>query len=114
MSDPNIDEFYGRVARIERAHAHGRSFVAAGTLAPPERRRAGRVWPVARSLIAVALLFTLFKAALLVQIGAGAYEAKVASLATGGTVDRLGAVLMAADPLTLAFAGGIVRAAGTF
>jgi hypothetical protein len=111
MSDPNIDEFYGRVARIERAHANGQSFVAVGTLGRPEPRRSSRVWPIARSLIFVALLITLFKAALLHQIGEGAYGAKVASLWTGGAIDRLGAALMTADPLTVWVARQLGQAA---
>lgn len=101
MPDPNMDDFLGRVARIQEAHALGQSFVADGTLSRPVPRRKSRHWPVARGILFVLLLLSLFKAVMLHQVGDGAYAAKVASLQAGGTVDRLGAAVMAADPLTL-------------
>ena len=102
MSDPNLANFYGRVARIERARAKGYGFEANGTLGrshylrPVRQRR-----PMLRVLIfAVVCVFGL-KGAILHNVGAASYEARIARLQTGKEFDKLGAWLMQADPVTV-------------
>jgi hypothetical protein len=102
MSDQNLVDFYGRVARIERARAEGRGFEADGTLGrshflrPTHRRR-----PVLRVVIfALVCLFGL-KGAILFTIGPESYGARLARLESGQQIDRLAAWLMQADPVTV-------------
>lgn len=102
MSDPNLVDFYGRVARIERARAKGYGFEANGTLGrshylrPVRQRR-----PMLRILIFAFVCVFGLKGAILYQVGPESYEALVARLQTGQEFDRLGAWLMQADPVTV-------------
>ncbi|MDR7123638.1 hypothetical protein [Pseudotabrizicola sp. 4114] len=110
MSDPSITEFNTRIARIQNARAKGHGFEAEGTLgrsfytrSDPRYRRRWRV-PVLRPLVFALVFGTLLKALLLNQLGAAAYEARVAGLLAGQGIDRIGGWLMQADPVTLAVA----------
>ena len=102
MSDPNLVDFYGRVARIERARAKGYGFEANGTLGrshylrPVRQRR-----PMLRILIFASVCVFGLKGAILYKVGPESYEARVARLQTGEGFDRLGAWLMQADPVTV-------------
>lgn len=102
MSDPNMDDFYGRVARIERAHAMGLGFEAEGTLGRSATFRSRvKKRPVLRSaLFVLALLFGL-KAAILTQLGEASYQERVLSLRQGDALDRVGAFVMQDDPVTV-------------
>ena len=102
MSDPNLANFYGRIARIERAHAKGYGFEANGTLGrshyfrPVRQRR-----PLLRlTIFAFVCVFGL-KGAILYNLGAESYDARVARLQTGKDFDKLGAWFMQADPVTI-------------
>lgn len=102
MSDPNMDDFYGRVARIERAHAMGLGFEAEGTLGRSSTFRSRvKKRPVLRSaLFVIALLFGL-KGAILTQLGDDTYLGRVEALRQGDALDRVGAFVMQADPVTV-------------
>lgn len=102
MSDPNLVDFYGRVARIERARAKGYGFEANGTLGrshylrPTRQRR-----PMLRVLIFAFVCVFGLKGLIYFNVGPESYDARVARLQTGQEFDRLGAWLMQADPVTV-------------
>jgi hypothetical protein len=101
MSDPNLDDFHGRIARIERSRAKGLGFEAAGTLG---RSRHARPAPRQRRLIAPVLFLILcgfgLKGAIYHTVGAVAYEDRMQRLQAGQSVELVGAWLMQADPVT--------------
>jgi hypothetical protein len=104
--NPQLQDFYARIARVESAHARGLGFEAQGTLGRshyyrPERRRSSLLKPVLVTLLCV----TALKAAILNEIGADTYAARVAELTAGQGVDRVGGYLMTADPATVWLAG---------
>ena len=102
MSDPNLTEFYGRIARIETARAKGYGHEAAGTLGRssfhhPTRKRT----TILRSMLFVGLCVFGLKGAIYHSVGDGSYNARVAQLMAGEGFDRLGGWMMQADPVTL-------------
>ncbi len=111
MSDPCISEFNSRIARIQKARAKGYGFEAVGTLGRSSytlyQRRKDRQIKVVRPFMIALLCGTLLKALFLQQLGAQAYDDRVARLMEGEGFDRIGGWLMQADPVTAAFAGGI-------
>jgi len=102
MADPNLADFYGRIARLERMRAKGYGFEANGTLGrshylrPTRQRR-----PLLRVLIFAGVCAFGLKGAILHQVGPESYEARVARLQAGQDFDKLGAWLMQADPVTI-------------
>lgn len=114
MADPNLRNFYGRVARIEKAHSKGYGFEAKGTLGRSfyTRPRRPRI-PVLKPLLLTLLVGLGLKAGLHVKIGAEGYEARVAGLAAGSGLDRAGSVLLQADPVTVYVADQIRRIRGS-
>jgi hypothetical protein len=101
MADPGRDEFYGRVARIERAHAHGFGHEAHGTLGRSAhyRRRRGRI-PLLRGSIFVLATLIGLKATLYQGLPEETYMSRLAELKQGTAIERVGAALMTPDPLT--------------
>ena len=93
--DTQREEFYGRVARLER----GRSAPGRGG-----RRPGGTLgnWLRPAVLVLVALFVT--KAVVHARIGAESYDYRIALLASGDGADRVGAWVLAADPVTLGLA----------
>lgn len=63
-------------------------------------RRRGRRVPVRGLFFAVAALI-IFKAGLYANLGAGTYVARIDELASGTVIERAGAWVMAADPMTV-------------
>jgi hypothetical protein len=108
VGDPNLRDFYGRVARIEEARAQGYGFEAPGTLGlshytRTDRRRVSIIGP-----LFVAILMTLaLKGFIHYKVGAATYNARVEALQAGQGFDRFGAWLMQADPATLVVSGFI-------
>lgn len=100
-SDPNLAEFRQRVARLRQEHAQGRGFEANGTLGrsrhPASGQRRLTLW---KPLLVVLLCGIGLKAVIHAQVGARRYDQRVAGLWQGEPVERLGAVLMQADPAT--------------
>ncbi len=102
MSDANLVDFYGRIARIERAHTNGLGFEACGTL--------GRSYYVRktqkRRSFFIPLMFVMLaafgmKAVIYNNTGAATYELRVEQLLEGEGFDRVGGWLMQADPVTV-------------
>ena len=101
MSDPSLVEFYGRVARIERARAEGYGFEAAGTLGRsyytrPQAKRRSLLVP----MIFLVLCVFVMKGAIFHAVGAQSYHDRVSSLMAGQGIDQIGGWLMQADPVT--------------
>lgn len=91
--DLQREEFYGRVSRIEGAR---------GGESAARRRKAdastGRwIAPVGMVLASIVAM----KAVVHANIGPESYDHKIAVLAAGDVVDRAGAWVLAADPLTV-------------
>ncbi len=102
MAGPNFSDFYGRVARIERARAKGYGFEAPGTLGRsyyqrPVARRRSVVGPILFMLVCGFLL----KGVMYHQIGSATYGERVAALQAGQGVERVGGWLMQAEPVTI-------------
>jgi hypothetical protein len=110
-SDPNLNDFYKRVARIEYTHARGHGFIAEGALsrasfAPRKQRRT----PIVRPLLMVVIFGFALKGVIHHQLGTDVYDARVATLMDGQGIDRLGGQLMRADPVTLMVSSQITKA----
>lgn len=104
--DPNLNDFYSRVARIEKSHAKGYGFEAVGTVSKPvEVKRGWRVMRLVKPLVFAVVAGLALKGTIHYYIGAQAYESRVSALATGTGVDQVGAWLMKADPVTLWVSG---------
>ncbi len=102
MTDPNLTDFYGRVARIQRAHVKGYGFEAPGTLGRshyyrPQAKRRSVIAPVLFLVVSGFLL----KAAIYHTVGAQSYNDRVTALMAGQGIDSVGGWLMQADPVTL-------------
>ena len=106
MKDPQMKAFAGRLRRIDRIHRRGGGFEAAGTLGQSHytrlQRRSRR--PFLRPVLMALALMLVFKATLMAHLGAGEYEARVEALRGGTLAEQAGALVMAADPATLALA----------
>lgn len=102
MATPNLSDFYGRVARIQRARAKGYGFEAPGTLGRSYYYRA----PAKRRSILLPVMFLLLcafvmKGAIYHEVGAESYNERVAALSAGEGIDKVGGWLMQAEPATL-------------
>lgn len=107
-SDPNLDDFYKRVARVQALHANGFAFEAPGVLGRsayprPRRSRLRHLRPVLWLILSVIAI----KAVILHHVGAELYNERVAGLMAGDGFDRVGGFLMQADPATVWLAGRI-------
>lgn len=106
MVDPNLADFYGRIARIEKARSKGFGFEASGTLGRSyytyysRSRRKGR-FSIVKPVMVVLLCGFALKGAIHHQIGEEVYATRVAQLQGGEGFDRLGGYLMQADPVTI-------------
>lgn len=105
MVDRNLQNFYGRVGRIEKIHAAGGGFEAEGTLGMSyynakrnRSHRKGFLGP----LVLVLMTVVAIKAAVHASIGPELYGERIATLEAGDMADRIGAYVLRADPLTLA------------
>ena len=105
MVDRNMQNFYGRIGRIERIHEAGGGFEADGTLGMSyfnagrkRKRRATILGPVVLVMLAIIAI----KSAVLASIGPESYEERIAALRAGTAVEQAGAYVLQADPLTVA------------
>jgi hypothetical protein len=104
--DPNLNDFYSRVSRIEKSHAKGYGFEAAGTVGRKVAgRSSGRLLKVAKPLVLALALGVSLKGVIHYFVGAQTYESRVSALAAGQGFDPVGAWLMHADPVTLWVSG---------
>lgn len=103
MADQDFNEFYARVARVEKARAQGYGFEADGTLGRshykrPARRRRRMVLP----LIFTLAVFFCLKAAMLNEIGYQTYADRVSQMrAAENGMERVAGAIMQVDPVTL-------------
>jgi hypothetical protein len=100
--DPNLNDFYSRVSRIEKAHAKGYGFEAKGTLGRKASTRSGmRGLRFLKPLVVALILGVSLKGVIHYYVGPQTYESRVSALAAGQGFDPVGAWLMHADPATL-------------
>jgi hypothetical protein len=107
-ADPNLNDFYGRVSRIEKAHAKGYGFEARGTMGRSttwKRERSG--WRFVKPLALVLAVGIGMKGVIHFYVGAQLYEERVTQLLAGEGFDPVGGALMQADPVTLAISGAL-------
>ena len=99
--DPNLNDFYSRVSRIEKSHAKGYGFEAAGTIGRRSSVRGNaRLLKLVRSAVLVLAMGVGLKGVIHYFVGAQTYESRVSALAAGNGFDPVGAWLMHADPAT--------------
>jgi hypothetical protein len=104
--DPNLNDFYSRVSRIEKSHAKGYGFEAAGTVGRKNASRTGtRILKLARPLVLALAVGVGVKGVIHYFVGAQTYESRVSALAAGQGFDPVGAWLMHADPVSLWVSG---------
>jgi hypothetical protein len=107
-ADPNLNEFYGRVKRIEKAHAKGYGFEARGTLGRSSTWKRDRsAWRFLKPLTLVLAMGLCLKGVIHHYVGAELYQQRVDVLMTGEGFDRVGGTLMQADQVTLAISGAV-------
>ena len=107
MHDPNLIDFYNRVGRLQKAHAAGYGFEAVGTLGRSHysRRTRKRGRGLLLPVLFVGMAVFGLKGTIHYHVGADTYETRVSSMGSGEGFDRLGAVLMQADPVTVWLSG---------
>ncbi len=100
--DPNLNDFYTRVSRIEKSHSKGYGFEATGTVARKVRSSPyGRIAKILKPLAVGLALAVALKGTIHYYVGAQTYESRVSALAAGDGFDPVGAWMMHADPITL-------------
>ena len=101
MADPNLIDFYGRIARIETARRNGFGFEAAGTLGRYHYHRTPKKrLPLLAPALFIALSVIGMKGTILHSVGEASYNDRIAALMSSGGIDRLGGWMMQADPVT--------------
>lgn len=105
MASSKHNEFHERLRNVERNHKRLNSGYVRleernGLLVPVQkvRTRVGFPW---RGLFLVLMVFWLFKAFLLAYVGPLDFVDQHAKLETGTLVERMGAWIMRADPVTV-------------
>lgn len=111
MTDPNLKDFYGRVARIQKARAKGYGFEATGTLGRsyyyrPTAKRRSFIGPV----LFLVLCTFLLKGAIYHSVGASSYQDRVTALMAGDGIERVGGWLMQPEAATIFVADAITAA----
>ena len=104
MSASQFEEFDRRMRRISRRHSKlSQGYVTTvnsdGLVIARPRRRSSRA--TLRGVAMVVIVLVLFKGFLHSQIGSAAYAERVDGLSQGSMVEKGGAFVMVADPLTL-------------
>lgn len=108
MSDPNMNEFYSRVGRIEQAHAQGFGFEAEGTLGRSHYRRLPvRRRPIFRVGVFLFCFCFGMKGAVHYHLGAEGYDRRIATIEARGGFDAVQGFLMRSDPVTEMISKGI-------
>lgn len=103
MSDQNMKTFESRLSRINQMHASGTAFEATGTLGRSyfdANRRRARVRLPFRPIALILAAVLLFKATIFAQLGAEAYQQRIASLASASWPEQAAAWVLHADPAT--------------
>lgn len=108
MSASQFDEFDRRMRRITRRHTQlSRGYVTSinddGLVVAKPRKKIRR--GTLRGIAIVVLVLMVFKGFLHNQLGDFAYATRVDGLSQGSMFEQAGAVLMAADPITVWLSG---------
>lgn len=111
MTDPNMTDFYGRVARIQKLRSKGYGFEAPGTLGRssyyrPKTRRRSIFGPIVFLLACTFLL----KGSIYYTIGAEAYGERVAGLRASDGIEAVGGWMMQTETATILVSQGIAMA----
>jgi hypothetical protein len=97
-ADPNLNDFYGRVARIEKAHKKGYGFEARGTLGRSSSyKREKASWRLVKPLVLVMAMGLGLKGVIHYYVGAELYDERVATLLAGEGFDPVGLDVTAAQ-----------------
>jgi hypothetical protein len=105
MSQSTFDDRIARVQQRRRRLAAGATLrVGRDGLVTAHPRRAVLPRFPLRGILMTLAGFVVFKAVLLVQLGAATYEARLESLAAGTAIERAGAWVLQIDPATAALA----------
>lgn len=104
------DQFQARLKQIRQKHAalsggYSAKLRPDGLLVVKPRKVQPRI--SGRTLVFFAAAFLLFKGFLMAVLGFGSYDERVQRLAEGSGIERAGALLMQADPLSVYAAGKI-------
>ena len=110
MTDPNMTDFYGRVARIQKARAKGYGFEAPGALGRSFYNRS----PARKRSVLMPVLFLLIcgfllKGVIYHAVGTQSYDDRVATLMAGKGVEPVGGWLMQPEPVTRLIAAEITK-----
>ncbi len=108
MSASQFDEFDRRMRRITRRHTQlSKGYVTSvnddGLVVAKPRRKFSR--GTLRGVAIVMIGLMIFKGFLHHQLGPAEYAQRVEALSSGSFFEKAGAVLMAADPITVWLAG---------
>ncbi|WP_136634681.1 hypothetical protein [Pseudooceanicola onchidii] len=100
--DRRLEQLEEKKAALDEGHRLSVDDTGLMKLIPTgaRRRQIGRMIPL-RAMMIMAVVVLCFKGFLLYRLGFGVYTAKVAGMAQGDTMDRVGAYLMQVDPVTL-------------
>ncbi|CUI00540.1 hypothetical protein PNH50_13290 [Leisingera aquaemixtae] len=101
------DQFQARLKQINRKHeamagGYSAKLRPDGLLVIKPGSVQSRI--SARTLVFFAAAFLLFKGFLMAALGFGSYDQRVRTLAGGSAVERAGAFIMQADPVSVFFA----------
>ncbi len=104
MSASQFEEFDRRMRRISRRHSKlSQGYVTSvnsdGLVVAKPKRRSNR--STLRGVAMVIIVLVAFKGFLHSQIGSAAYAERVDALSQGSAIEKGGAFVMVADPLTL-------------
>lgn len=101
MYDPNLQEFHRRVERLEAARpADVRRAIRKAAMRRASRGVWQRLLSVLRPAVIAAVIFVALKGGIHHAVGEATYAQRLAELSQGEGPDRLGAWLMAPDPLS--------------
>jgi type VI protein secretion system component VasF len=108
MAHANFQEFDKRMARILREHqklsnGYVTKVTRDGLIVAKPRRRILSLAPL-RFLLLLLVAAMVFKIFFYINMGAEVYNARVANLAVGTQVEKLGSFVLQADPVTVAIA----------
>ena len=111
MTDRNMQDFQGRLGRIDQIHRSGGGFEAEGTIGQSHytaqrRRRFLPRWPF--TLLSLLLVLVAIKASLITVVGPNSYEERLDTLRRGNLAEQIGARLLATDPVSNALAAQLI------
>ena len=113
MTDPNLNDFKGRVARIQEARQNGYGFEATGTLGRSYyHRSAAQRRSVMGPVVFMVLCVFVLKGAIYRSVGADVYNERVTELRASPGIGHVGGWLMQPEPGTLLVADLITYGLG--